>query len=180
MSTLVKGPATLAELAASLGDISAKRVLVNRRPALPQKRICLAIWIGADKRLVELVDGVLVEKAMGWKESLGWPSSTARARPVVWSRVYPSPAGPLESQVEPDAWAALARDNTVLRELEPDVEALLVNRVRGAREHYRCSIDRCYHLIGIVRAHWRGFSGGPDLWARGRNVLARLRAEAEM
>ena len=33
--------------------------------------------------------------------------------------VYPSPAGPLESPVEPDAWAVLARDNPVLRELEP-------------------------------------------------------------
>jgi hypothetical protein len=93
--------------------------------------------------------------------------------------VYPSPAGPLESPVEAEAWESLAADNPVLRELEPDVEALLVNRVRGSRAHYRCSIDRCYHLIGLVRTHWRGFTGGPELWSEVEAYFARLRAEAK-
>ena len=93
--------------------------------------------------------------------------------------VYPSPAGPLESPVEPEVWDAVAADNPVLRELEPDVEALLVNRVKGAQEHYRCSIDRCYHLIGLVRAHWRGFSGGPDMWREVDAYFGRLRVEAK-
>ncbi|QJW94952.1 hypothetical protein FTUN_2478 [Frigoriglobus tundricola] len=93
--------------------------------------------------------------------------------------VYPSPAGPLESPLEPAAWDALAADNPLLRELEPDVEALIVNRVRGAREHYRCSIDHCYHLIGLVRTHWTGFTGGPELWREVGAFFDRLRAGAE-
>lgn len=93
--------------------------------------------------------------------------------------VYPSPAGPLESAVDVEAWDSLAASNPVLRELELDVEALLVNRVRGSRAHYRCSIDRCYHLIGLVRTHWQGFTGGPELWSEVEAFFARLRAEAK-
>lgn len=91
---------------------------------------------------------------------------------------YPSPAGPLESPVEPAAWDSLTA-HTALREFEPDVEALLVNRVNSAREYFRCSIDRCYHLIGLVRTHWRGFSGGPHLWREVGAFFANLRAEAD-
>ena len=32
--------------------------------------------------------------------------------------------------------------------LEPDVEALLVNRARGARQHFLVPIDECYALVG--------------------------------
>jgi hypothetical protein len=77
---------------------------------------------------------------------------------------YPSPAGATESLPDAEAWQALVEDNPALRDLEPDVEALLVNRVGEAREHYRAGIDRCYELVGLVRTHWRGFSGGPEVW----------------
>src|ERR1700677_1092973 len=43
--------------------------------------------------------------------------------------VYPSPAGATESLLTLEAWDDLASANPVLRELQPDVEALLVNRV---------------------------------------------------
>lgn len=92
--------------------------------------------------------------------------------------VYPSPAGPLESPVEPAAWDALTA-HRAMWEFEPDVEALLVNRVNGARDYYRCSIDRCYHLIGLVRTHWRGFSGGPELWREVEAFFANLQVEAD-
>ena len=59
-------------------------------------------------------------------------SSTARAEQRVVA-FYPSPMGPTESLLELDAWEALEAANPVLAELEPDVEALLVNRARGAR-----------------------------------------------
>jgi hypothetical protein len=50
-----------------------------------------------------------------------------------------------------------------------DVEALLVNRVGRARgfsndEYYIVPIDECYKLVGLIRAHWRGLSGGPEVW----------------
>ena len=77
---------------------------------------------------------------------------------------YPSPAGALESLVGLDSWTKLVEVNPILRELEPDVEALLVNRLGETREVYRVGIDLCYHLAGLVRMHWRGLSGGPAVW----------------
>jgi hypothetical protein len=117
-----------------------------------------------------------------WGAALGVPvnlaffyRSTAAGAVVA---VYPSPAGPLESPVEADAWDRLAAEYPALRELAPDVEAVLVNRVNGADDVFRCSLDRCYHLIGLVRARWAGMTGGPELWAAVDAYFTRLRAEA--
>ena len=52
----------------------------------------------------------------------------------------------------------------MLGELEPDVEALLVNRARGARDHWLVPIDECYALVGLIRTRWRGFTGGQEVW----------------
>jgi len=76
---------------------------------------------------------------------------------------YPSPAGPMESLLSLDAWRTLAANNPILNEFEPDVEALLVNRTEQARDYYRLPIDECYRLVGLVRLHWKGFSGGLDV-----------------
>lgn len=78
--------------------------------------------------------------------------------------LYPSPAGATESLVPLDAWQMLLEDNPNLRELQPDVEALLVNRIGEEREYYRVGIDKCYQLIGLLRRHWRGPSGGSAVW----------------
>lgn len=78
--------------------------------------------------------------------------------------VYPSPAGPTESGVDKDAWEELVAENPVLGKLSPDVEALLINRMRGAREYFLAPIDECYKLTGLVRKYWRGFSGGDEGW----------------
>jgi Family of unknown function (DUF5947) len=77
---------------------------------------------------------------------------------------YPSPMGPTESLLGLEAWAALEHRNPVLRTLEDDVEALLVNRVRGARRHWIVPIDECYGLVGLIRTRWRGFTGGAEVW----------------
>jgi hypothetical protein len=77
---------------------------------------------------------------------------------------YPSPAGPTGSTLPLDTWERIVNDNPLLRELEPDVEALLVNRVRGARDYYLAPIDRCYELVGLIRKRWHGFSGGDEVW----------------
>ena len=77
---------------------------------------------------------------------------------------YPSPMGPTESLLKLGAWEDLERCNPVLEGLERDVEALLVNRVRGAREHYLVPMDECYSLVGLIRTHWRGLSGGREVW----------------
>jgi hypothetical protein len=77
---------------------------------------------------------------------------------------YPSPMGPTESLLELDAWAELEQANPVLSTLAPDVEALLVNRVRGARGHWIVPISECYALVGLIRTRWRGFTGGAEVW----------------
>ena len=77
---------------------------------------------------------------------------------------YPGPAGPTESLLDLRAWTHLVAGNPILAALEPDIEALLVNRVKGAREYYLAPIDRCYALVGLIRTRWRGLSGGEEAW----------------
>ena len=77
---------------------------------------------------------------------------------------YPSPMGPTESLLKLSAWEELEENNPVLEGMERDVEALLVNRVRGARQHFLVPIDECYSLVGLIRMHWRGLSGGQEVW----------------
>ncbi len=61
------------------------------------------------------------------------------------------------------------QDNPELTRMESDVEALLVNRIGHARgfsapEYYILPIDECYKLVGLIRVHWKGFSGGTEVW----------------
>jgi uncharacterized protein DUF5947 len=94
--------------------------------------------IPGDVRRVEAVDlGVPVEMAFVVRVD-----GTAKA-------YYPSPVGPTES--------LLAVEPAV--ELADDVEALLV---RGERA-WVVGIDECFALVGLVRAHWRGLTGGADV-----------------
>jgi hypothetical protein len=97
---------------------------------------------------------------------------STRAAKVV--AVYPSPAGGTESLLTLEAWHQLEEENPILREFEPDVEALLVNRLGPAREHYRAPIDACYRLVGLIRTSWRGLSGGPQVWEEIRRFFADL------
>ena len=58
--------------------------------------------------------------------------------------LYPSPAGAVESLLTLEAWQALVDQNPVLGELEPDVEALLVNRMKGERALLSCTDRRMF------------------------------------
>src|SRR5262249_55669150 len=96
--------------------------------------------------------------------------------------VLPGPAGPTEMPVAASAfataWAALAAADPSLAELQPGVEALLVDRRDGARRCYRLSIDRCYALVGRLRARWRGSDGGDAVRAELRSYYEELEAHA--
>jgi hypothetical protein len=79
-------------------------------------------------------------------------------------------------------WDEIVQRNQVLAGMEPDVEALLVNRlgaVRGfeASQCYLLPIDQCYRLVGLMRTHWRGLSGGNEVWERLQQFFAGLREE---
>ncbi len=93
---------------------------------------------------------------------------------------YPSPAGPTESLLTLEAWQEVVEDNPVLREIQPDVEGLLVNRIGGAQEYYLAPIDKCYELVGLIRANWRGLSGGHEVWKEIAQFYNRLKERAEV
>jgi hypothetical protein len=92
--------------------------------------------------------------------------------------IYPSPAGAMESLLTLDAWRSLEEANPALRELEADVEALLVNRIGPARDYFRVPIDECYALVGLIRTHWRGLSGGSDVWETIAKFFRKLKERA--
>jgi len=76
------------------------------------------------------------------------------------------------------AWDDLVQNNPVLKEMEPDTEALLVNRVGEARAYFVVPIDECYRLIGLIRGHWKGLSGGPAVWQEIARFFSALRARS--
>jgi hypothetical protein len=87
---------------------------------------------------------------------------------------YPGPMGPTESQLELSSWEELERTNPILAEMEADVEALLVNRVRGARGYWLVPLDDCYGLVGMIRTRWRGLTGGSEVWREIDGFFAEL------
>lgn len=90
---------------------------------------------------------------------------------------YPSPAGATESMPSLEAWSEIVQQNPVLHTLAPDVEALLANRLAGG-EYYLVSIDKCYELVGLIRSHWRGLSGGAEVWKHIGSFFDELRTRA--
>lgn len=93
--------------------------------------------------------------------------------------LYPGPAGVTESLLRLDAWQTLVEQNPALARMEPDVEALLVNRVGETREYFLAPIDGCFELVGLIRLHWHGLSGGDEVWREIRGFFARLRERSQ-
>jgi hypothetical protein len=106
--------------------------------------------------------------------------STPDARMVA---LYPSPAGATESLLPLETWKDIEDSNPVLRDMEADVEALLVNRIAHARgvspaEYYLLPIDECFKLVGVIRTNWRGLSGGAEVWKEIGEFFGGLKARA--
>jgi hypothetical protein len=87
---------------------------------------------------------------------------------------YPSPAGATTWEVDQAAWRRLVERCPVLGDLQPGVEALLVDTARGADEHWLVPIDDCYRLVALVRRQWTGLSGGSAVWAEIERFFAEL------
>jgi hypothetical protein len=113
--------------------------------------------------------------------------STPRQRAVA---MYPSPAGAMESLLELESWNEIVAQNKVLQTMEPDVDALLVNRLGGGRPHeiptgnremnyFLVPIDECYKLVGVIRANWRGLSGGKEVWEQIDRFFVELKSRAQ-
>ena len=99
--------------------------------------------------------------------------------------LYPSPAGAVESLLPLEAWNEIAESNRELLRLQPDIEALLVNRVGHAHgmssaEYYIAPIDECYRLVGLIRTNWKGLSGGTGVWTEIGRFFSNLRSRADV
>ena len=106
---------------------------------------------------------VLLPLEHGRADGDGGSSRSTRARP----------ARPSASSTSAP-WEQLVAANPVLEGLEPDAEALIVNRLGAARQHAIVPIDECYRLVGLVRVSWEGISGGT---AHGDAVARVLRGD---
>ena len=82
-----------------------------------------------------------------------------------WKAYYPSPMGPTECLLP------VSLDV----ELEDDVQALLVS---GERQ-WIVGIDVCYELVGLIRMHWRGLSGGPAAWVEIGRFFTELKERSQ-
>ena len=69
MSSVLEPAETLADLLERLGHIPAERIRLRPPPGLATEADVLANASAPRKRICELIDGVLVEKAMGFRES---------------------------------------------------------------------------------------------------------------
>ncbi|HEX7335342.1 MAG TPA: DUF5947 family protein [Pyrinomonadaceae bacterium] len=102
--------------------------------------------------------------------------SSAAGKVIV---LYPSPAGATESLLDFESWQEIVAGNPVLQEMEADTEALLVNRVQGAADHFIVPIDECYRLVGLIRTKWKGLAGGTEVWEAINSFFTELRRRAK-
>jgi len=135
------------------------RRVPHRVRSLPDFQLAVAQW-----------DSLLIPVGMAF-----FFQHTPTDRFVVY---YPSPAGATESLLSLETWEEVVHDNPILRTMEPDVEALLVNRLTEVPEYFLVPIDRCYELVGLIRTKWQGFSGGTEVWEAIGQFFAGLRAQA--
>jgi hypothetical protein len=89
--------------------------------------------------------------------------------------MYPSPAGATESELKLEAWQDLLALNPELESLEPDAEALVVNRLPDPPAYVIAPIDECYGLVGAIKVNWEGISGGDAIERAVPTFFARLR-----
>ena len=92
--------------------------------------------------------------------------------------LYPSPVGATESELELTAWDALCAANPILDQLEPDAEALIVNRTTDPHQYAIVPVDQCYSMVGLVKSRWEGITGGRGVEEAVGEFFERVRARA--
>ena len=92
--------------------------------------------------------------------------------------LYPSPAGATESELDLYAWDRLVTANPVLEDLDPDAEAVIVNRLATPPAFAIAPLDDCYRLVGIIKSTWEGISGGAAMEAAVQRYFDDMRTTA--
>jgi hypothetical protein len=91
---------------------------------------------------------------------------------------YPSPVGATQWEVDPPAWQRVVEGHPELAGIEADVEAFLLDTVRGADERWIVPIDDCYRLVAVIKRAWKGLSGGTLVWGEIETFFADLAGTA--
>ncbi len=86
----------------------------------------------------------------------------------------PSPAGAMRWEVESGRWDRMCASCPPLATMAPEVEALLVNTVRGQDHHWIVPVDDCFRMVALVRREWRGLAGGGRVWPAVERFFAEL------
>lgn len=141
------------------------------------KRVSRRVWFLSEFRISDCQwDDLLIPIGMAF-----FFHSSSQAKTIA---LYPSPAGAVESLLPLDAWSNIVGENPLLAAMEPDVEALLANRVghthgSSPAEYYLAPIDQCFKLVGLIRTRWKGLSGGNEVWMEIADFFSTLRTHAE-
>ena len=151
-------------------------ILFSNQSATKYKRVPRRIRFLPQFQMTEAQwDGLMVPIELAFFFKSGNPGKV--------SAFYPGPAGATESLLSLEAWTDIEQENPSLREMEPEVEALLANRVGAARgvtaQYYIVPIDECYRLVGLIRLNWHGLSGGTEVWREVAKFFASLKERAE-
>lgn len=133
---------------------------------VPSRRLSLPTFALSDRDWAEL--RIPVEMAFFYRHG-------GEGRTMAF---YPSPMGATESRLDLAAWSGVEAANPVLATMEPDVEALLVDRSRGARRQWLVPIEDPFRLVALIRTRWRGFTGGREVWAEIDAFFAELERTA--
>jgi hypothetical protein len=92
--------------------------------------------------------------------------------------LYPSPVGATESELDLTAWDALCQANPVLDQMEPDAEALIVNRTADEHQYAIVPVDQCYRMVGLIKSRWEGITGGRGVEEAIGEFFERVRERA--
>lgn len=138
-----------------------------------------AHYLRIPRRILSLVDFQMTD--MQW-ESLMIPINLAffylDSSAEKMTALYPSPAGATESALSLESWQEIRSQNPPLQTMQANVEALLANRVGSSPEYFLVPIDECFRLVGLIRMHWKGLSGGTEVWKQIELFFAGLRSRS--
>lgn len=79
---------------------------------------------------------------------------------------YPSPVGATQSLLSLETWTDIVGQYPVLETIEPDVEAIVIQRNKDVSHCFIVPIDSAYELVGLIRTSWKGFDGGTEAHAK--------------